>query len=95
MLGEQLHMAGMIRNFQTSWWINQDAVPQGNPTEEFHIYAMDWTPNSLKFYYDNQLVRVIYGSPDYEMGTILNIYTDAGSGEHNDVLAKGMVRGLL
>ena len=52
-------------NFQTSWWINQDAVPQGNPTEEFHIYAMDWTPNSLKFYYDNQLVRVIYGSPDY------------------------------
>lgn len=75
-------------NFQTSWWINQDAVPQGNPTEEFHIYAMDWTPNSLKFYYDNQLVRVIYGSPDYEMGTILNIYTDVGSGEHNDVWPK-------
>ena len=75
-------------NFQTSWWINQDAVPQGNPTEEFHIYAMDWTPNSLKFYYDNQLVRVIYGSPDYEMGTGLNIYTDAGSGEHNDVWPK-------
>lgn len=75
-------------NFQTSWWINQDAVPQGNPTEEFHIYAMDWTPNSLKFYYDNQLVRVIYGSPDYEMGTILNIYTDAGSGEHNDIWPK-------
>lgn len=75
-------------NFQTSWWINQDAVPQGNPTEEFHIYAMDWTPNSLKFYYDNQLVRVIYRSPDYEMGTILNIYTDDGSGEHNDVWPK-------
>lgn len=75
-------------NFQTSWWINQDAVPQGNPTEEFHIYAMDWTPNSLKFYYDNQLVRVIYGSPDYEMGTILNIYTDAGSGEYNDIWPK-------
>lgn len=75
-------------NFQTSWWINQDAVPQGNPTEEFHIYAMDWTPNSLKFYYDNQLVRVIYGSPDYEMGTILNIYTDAGSGGHNDIWPK-------
>ena len=75
-------------NFQTSWWINQDAVPQGNPTEEFHIYAMDWTPNSLKFYYDNQLVRVIYGSPDYEMGTILNIYTGAGSGEDNDIWPK-------
>lgn len=75
-------------NFLTSWWIDDSVVPSGNPTEEFHIYAMDWTPSSLKFYYDNQLVKVIYGSPDYEMGTILNIYTDAGSGTHNDVWPK-------
>ncbi len=75
-------------DFQTNWWINEDAVPQGDPTEEFHIYAMDWTPNSLKFYYDNQLVKVICDSPDYEMGTILNIYTDAGSGQHNNTWPK-------
>ncbi|EOS23427.1 hypothetical protein C806_02932 [Lachnospiraceae bacterium 3-1] len=76
-------------NFQSgSWWSSQDNVPSGQPTEEFHIYAMDWTPTSLKFYYDNQLVKVLYDSPDYEMGTILNIYTDAGSGVHNDVWPK-------
>lgn len=74
--------------FQTRWAITDDAVPSGNPTEEFHTYAMDWTPSYLKFYYDDQLVRVIYDSPDYEMGTILNIYTDAGSGTHNDVWPK-------
>ena len=75
-------------NFQTSWYISEDSVPSGEPTKEFHIYAMDWTPNSLKFYYDNQLYKVIYDAPDYEMGTILNIYTDAGSGTHNDVWPK-------
>ncbi len=74
--------------FQTNWWISQDSVPSGNPTEEFHIYAVDWTPSSLKFYYDNQLVKVLYDSPDHEMGTILNIYTDAGSGVHNNVWPK-------
>ncbi len=51
---------------------------------------MEWTPTALKFYYDNELFKVIYGSPDYEMGTILNIYTDAGSGVHNDVWPKEM-----
>lgn len=75
-------------NFQTSWYLSQDDVPSGNPTSEFHLYAMEWSPSSLKFYYDNQLYKVIYDSPDYEMGTILNIYTDAGSGTHNDVWPK-------
>lgn len=75
-------------NFQTSWTISEDKVPSGDPTSEYHIYAMEWTPTALKFYYDNELFKVIYGSPDYEMGTILNIYTDAGSGVHNDVWPK-------
>lgn len=75
-------------NFQTSWYLSQDSVPSGSPTSEFHIYAVDWTPNSLKFYYDNQLYKVVYDSPDYPMGTILNIYTDAGSGTHNNVWPK-------
>lgn len=75
-------------NFQTSWYLSEDEVPSGDPTSEFHLYAMEWSPSSLKFYYDNQLYKVIYDSPDYEMGTILNIYTDAGSGAHNDVWPK-------
>lgn len=74
--------------FQNFWGITVNTLPSGNPTEEFHTYAMDWTPSYLKFYYDGQLIRTIYDSPDYEMGTILNIYTDAGSGVHNDVWPK-------
>lgn len=75
-------------NFQTSWAISENAVPAGNPSEEFHIYAVDWSPECLKFYYDNQLYMTIYDAPDYDMGMILNIYTDAGSGTHNDVWPK-------
>lgn len=75
-------------NFQTSWYLTQDNVPSGDPTDEFHVYAVDWSPNSLKFYYDNQLYKVINDAPDYAMGMILNIYTDAGSGTHNDVWPK-------
>lgn len=75
-------------NFRTSWYSSDVPVPSGSPTTEFHIYAMDWSPGSLKFYYDNQLYKTINQSPDYPMGTILNIYTDAGSGVHNDVWPK-------
>lgn len=75
-------------SFQTSWYCSDEAVPYGSPTEEFHIYAVDWSPGSLKFYYDNELYRTIYSSPSYDMGMIVNIYTDAGSGTHNDVWPK-------
>lgn len=56
-----------------------------NLRQEFHVYAMDWTPNGLKFYLDNQLVfQAGPGSaPSYEMGMLLGIYTDAGSGTAN------------
>lgn len=75
-------------NFQTNWALYEEPVPSGDPTSEYHIYALDWSPGSLKFYYDNKLYKVIEGAPDYPMGTILNIYTDAGSGSHNDVWPK-------
>lgn len=75
-------------NFLNYWQITDSALPSGDPSNEFHIYAVDWTPDSLKFYYDNELYYTIEGAPDYDMGMILNIYTDAGSGEHNDVWPK-------
>lgn len=75
-------------NFQTSWRITDAAVPSGNLSDEFHIYAMEWTPEWLRFYLDNELYYQIDDAPNYEMGMILNIYTDAGSGAHNDVWPK-------
>ncbi|MDR3360642.1 MAG: discoidin domain-containing protein, partial [Bifidobacteriaceae bacterium] len=64
-------------------------VPHGSPTAEYHTYAMDWTPDALRFYYDNELFYEFDDAPNQAMGMILGIYTDAGSGQHNDVWPKG------
>ena len=57
-------------------------------TNEYHTYGVDWQPGSLKFYFDGKLFRTINQSPDYPMGMILNIYTDSGSGKHDDNFPK-------
>ncbi|MGM0209337.1 hypothetical protein IGI96_003863 [Enterococcus sp. DIV0421] len=57
-------------------------------TNDYHTYALDWQPGSLKFYFDGKLFRTINQAPDYPMGMILNIYTDSGSGKHNDGFPK-------
>ena len=49
---------------------------------------MEWTPTDIKFYYDGQLYRTINDAPNMPMGLIMGIYTDAGSGRHNDVWPK-------
>lgn len=74
--------------FLGSWVLSQDPVPSGEPTKEYHVYGMEWTPTELKFYYDNQLYKTINDAPNMPMGMILGIYTDAGSGRHNDVWPK-------
>ncbi|SFB53788.1 Glycosyl hydrolases family 16 [Cohnella sp. OV330] len=74
--------------FLSAWTLYEDPVPSGTPSSEYHIYAMDWTPTSLKFYYDNQLYKTINDAPNMKMGMILGIYTDAGSGVHNNVWPK-------
>lgn len=40
----------------------------------FHIYAVDWTPDHIDFYIDNEKVRTIHQSPDYAMQLMLNVY---------------------
>ncbi|MCD9022644.1 family 16 glycosylhydrolase [Cohnella silvisoli] len=42
--------------------------------KQFHIYGFEWTPNQLKFYVDNVLVRTINKSIQYSMVHIINIY---------------------
>lgn len=75
-------------NFLGSWYLSDQAVPSGSPTSEYHLYGMEWTPTELRFYYDNQLYRTISDAPNMAMGMILGLYTDAGSGQHNDVWPK-------
>ncbi|MFJ6521589.1 family 16 glycosylhydrolase [Streptomyces filamentosus] len=75
-------------DFLGSWYLSETNVPSGSPTSEYHIYAMDWTPTQLNFYYDNQLFKTINDAPNTAMAMIMGIYTDAGSGQHNDVWPK-------
>lgn len=72
----------------SSWYSSEDPAPTNDQTQEYHTYGLDWSPGSLKFYYDGVLYRELNQAPDYPMGTILNIYTDAGSGRGNDVYPK-------
>lgn len=41
---------------------------------EFHLYAVDWTPDGVDFYIDNVLVYQSDQSPNYPMQLMLNIY---------------------
>ncbi|MHA4779766.1 family 16 glycosylhydrolase [Streptomyces sp. MSC1_001] len=75
-------------DFLSSWYLSDTTVPNGSPTSEYHVYGMDWTPTQLNFYYDNQLYKTINDAPNTAMAMILGIYTDAGSGVHNDVWPK-------
>ncbi|MFD3533796.1 family 16 glycosylhydrolase [Streptomyces sp. NPDC058664] len=75
-------------DFLSSWYSSDTAVPSGSPTSEYHVYGMDWTPTQLKFSYDGQLYKIVNDAPNMAMGMILGIYTDAGSGVHNDVWPK-------
>ncbi|MDB7102625.1 MULTISPECIES: glycoside hydrolase family 16 protein [Enterococcus] len=86
--------------FSTSWTDSTTATLGGDEavvpgkvgleslTNEYHTYALEWEPGSLKFYFDGELFRTINQAPDYPMGMILNIYTDSGSGKHDDVFPK-------
>ncbi|MFC4778932.1 glycoside hydrolase family 16 protein [Paenibacillus sp. GCM10023252] len=44
-----------------------------DPTR-YHIYAVDWTPEGVSFYVDNELIHHSQQSPSYPMQLMLNIY---------------------
>ncbi|MDR0626869.1 MAG: discoidin domain-containing protein, partial [Bifidobacteriaceae bacterium] len=63
-------------------------VPRGQPTKEYHTYGMEWTPDQLLFYYDNELFFTMDDAPNMPMGMIINLYTEAGSGHPNSIWPK-------
>lgn len=46
----------------------------GYPEKEYHIYGMDWSPEGIKFYYDNKLIASTTNSPAYKMTMIFSLY---------------------
>ena len=41
---------------------------------EFHVYAADWTADSVTFFVDGETVKLVEQSPDYPMQLMLSIY---------------------
>lgn len=41
---------------------------------DWNIYGVEWLQNKINFYINNNLVKTIYQSPQYEMQLMLNIY---------------------
>ena len=41
---------------------------------EFHVYAAEWTPESISFSVDGRIVRIVEQSPAYPMQLMLGVY---------------------
>ncbi|MGV2068361.1 glycoside hydrolase family 16 protein [Agrobacterium sp. 22-226-1] len=48
--------------------------------EDWHVYAMDWTPSGVDFYVDGERVTTTTQSPAYPMQIMLNFYDLSGLG---------------
>ncbi len=72
-----------------SEYVNEVTL-KGDYANEYHIYAMDWTPSGLTFYIDGKVIGTTSNSPQYRMAMFLGIYTDVGgwSGDANSVYPK-------
>jgi Glycosyl hydrolases family 16 len=41
---------------------------------EFHTYAVEWTPDGVSFFVDNELIKTASQSPSYPMQLMLGVY---------------------
>jgi hypothetical protein len=60
----------------TDEWAQQ---PVDVDVTEVHVYAVEWTPDHVAFFVDDELVRVVGQSPAYPMQFMLGIYAFAGA----------------
>lgn len=60
-----------------------------NASEEFHLYAFDWQPGSVKFYIDGEFVHEISGAPEempkYAGKIMFNFWTGTMTDWHGEV----------
>jgi Glycosyl hydrolases family 16 len=51
-----------------------ERVELGGDATDFHVYAADWTPDSVSFSIDGLTVKTVQQSPQYPMQLMLGIY---------------------
>jgi beta-glucanase (GH16 family) len=59
----------------TDEWAQQ---PVAVDATDFHVYAVEWTPDHVAFFVDDALVTVVRQSPAYPMQFMLGIYAFTG-----------------
>jgi hypothetical protein len=59
----------------TDEWAQQ---PVAVDVTEFHVYAVEWTPEHVAFFVDGELVTVVGQSPAYPMQFMLGVYAFPG-----------------
>jgi Glycosyl hydrolases family 16 len=62
---------------------------------DFHVYAVEWTPDDVTFFVDDTVIKTVDQSPDYPMQLLLNIYEFPGepSGPYPKEFIVDYVRG--
>ena len=67
----------------------EDITLDGDYSNEFHNYSLEWTPSGLTFSVDGKKIAFSENSPQYRMCMYLGIYTDCDwSGEANGTYPK-------
>lgn len=68
----------------------EEVTLSGEYANQYHTYAMDWTPEGITFFVDGQIIGKTTNSPNYRMAMLLGIYTDGAdwSGNANRIYPK-------
>ncbi len=56
-----------------------DAEPLPIDAREFHVYAVEWTPDAVGFHVDGVPVKLVWQSPAYPMQFMLDVYAFPGA----------------
>ena len=71
----------IINNYPASYIIDRSQ----DITNDFHTYALKWTPNSVTWYFDNQQIRTLTGhTPHSDMYLIADMWVYPPSWNHID-----------
>jgi beta-glucanase (GH16 family) len=65
---------GGIFNDPRHWIDNFSGQHEADLSEDFHVYAVDWRPNSVSFYVDGRLVGRSNRAPQKPMYVLLDLY---------------------
>ena len=71
-------------------------VPVAMDALDFHTYSVEWLPDQVRFFIDDEAVASMDQSPDYPMQLMLNIYEFEGalSGNYPKTFEVDWVRGF-